>query len=96
MNPQGGSHDITPEFRAHLEWQVESALRRETRFAAPVVRPMARLRASVALIAAFAIGGIAVGASGEWQDARQRDALMDPAKSEEALMRLRVELAEAE
>ena len=35
MNPPGESHEIAPEFRARLEWQVESALRRETRFAEP-------------------------------------------------------------
>jgi hypothetical protein len=96
MNPQGGPHDITPEFRAHLEWQVESSLRRESRFAAPVARPMARWRTALAMIAAFAIGGIAVAASGEWQDARQRDAMIEAAQSEEALARLRVQLAEAE
>jgi hypothetical protein len=96
MNPQGGPHDITPEFRAHLEWQVESALRRETRFAVPVGGGVPRLRAALVLIAAFAIGGIAVAASGEWQDAQQRDALLESAKSEEALVRLRVQLAEAE
>lgn len=96
MNPQGGPHDITHEFRAHLEWQVASALRRETRFAVPVAGPLPRLRAALVLIAAFAIGGIAVAASGEWQDARQRDALLETAKSEEALVRLRVELAEAD
>jgi hypothetical protein len=96
MNPQGGAHDITPEFRAHLEWQVESALRRETRFAAPVGVPMARVRAIVALVAAFAIGGIAVAASGEWQDAKQRDLMIETARSEEQLARLRAQLAEAE
>lgn len=96
MNPQGGAHDITPEFRAHLEWQVESALRRETRFATPVAGPMPRLGAIVALLAALVVGGIAVAASGEWQDARQREAMMETAKSEEALLRLRVQLAEAD
>jgi outer membrane protein TolC len=90
------THDITSEFRARLEWQVESALRRESRFADPVGRPVSRLRAALALIAAFAIGGIAVAASDGWQDARQRDALTETAKSEEALVRLRIQLAEAE
>lgn len=93
MNPGSGSYEITPEFRARLEWQIESALRRRTRFAAPVDRRMPRLRMVAALVAAIALGGMAVAASGQLQEARQRDLLLDSAKSEEAVLRLRLELA---
>jgi hypothetical protein len=94
MNPPSGSHEVTPEFRAHLEWQIESALRREHRFATPIGGRVARLPVVLLVFAALATGGIAVAASGELQDARKRDLLIDTARSEEALVRLRVELAE--
>ena len=96
MTPTGGSHEVTPEFRAYLEWQIESALRRETRFAAPMSGRLPRVRAAVMVLAALAIGGIAVAASEQVQDARQRDRLIETARSEEALVRLRVELARAD
>jgi outer membrane protein TolC len=96
MNPPSESHEITPEFRAHLEWQIESALRRETRFATPISGGVARLRGALVVIAALAVGGIAVAASGELQEARQRELLIETARSEEALVRLRVDLARAD
>ena len=96
MNPPNGSHEMRPEFRAHLEWQIESALRRETRFASPAGGRQPRLRAVLVVLAALVTGGIAVAASGELQDARQRDLLIETARSEEALVRLRVELAQAD
>ena len=87
--------EIRPEFRAHLEWQIASALRREERFAAPVGGGLTRLRTAVAMMAALAVGAATMAASGELQEARQRDALIEAAKSEEALMQLRIELAKA-
>jgi outer membrane protein TolC len=96
MKGPNGSQEITPEFRAHLEWQIESALRRRTRFVAPVGGVMPRLRAAVVVISALAAGGIVVAASGELQEARQRDLLIETARSEEALLRLRLDLARAD
>ena len=96
MNPPSGSHEVRPEFRAHLEWQIESALRRETRFGAPAGGRMPRLRVAILVMASLAVGGMAVAASGELQDARQRDQLIETAISEEALVRLRVDLARAD
>ena len=96
MNPPGESHEITPEFRAHLEWQIESALRRETRFTEPAGGRMPRLQVALVAVAALLLGGIAVAASGELQDAKQRDLLISGASSEEALVRLRMELARAD
>ena len=96
MNRAEGSHDVRPEFRAHLEWQIQSAMRRETRFGEPVKPGHPRLRAAAMLVLAMAAGGIAVGASGELQDARERQAVLDGAQSELKLVRLRVELAKAD
>ena len=86
---------VRPEFRAHLEWQIASALRREDRFAAPVAAPWARVRAAVALVAALAVGAGAVAATAELQEVRQRDVLVDAATAEQKLLQLRVELAKA-
>ena len=96
MNRPEGSHDVRPEFRAHLEWQIQSAVRRQTRFGEPVHTGHPRLRAAAMLVLAMAVGGIAVGASGELQDARERQAVLDGAQSELKLVQLRVELALAD
>ena len=95
MNSLSEPHEPTPEFRANLEWQIQSALRRETRFAAAIGRPAARLRTAVVVLAALVVGGISGVASGELQDARRKDMLIESTKSEEALVRLRVDLARA-
>ena len=95
MNSLSESHEPTPEFRANLEWQIQSALRRETRFAAAIGRPAAGLRTAIVVLAALVVGGLSGVASGELQDARRKDMLIESTKSEEALVRLRVDLARA-
>jgi hypothetical protein len=95
MNPQVDAHEPTPEFRAHLEWQIETSLRRESRFAAPVTGRARQLGGALVVIAALAMGGIAGIAAGQVQDARKRDQLMETARSEQALAQLRLELAQA-
>jgi hypothetical protein len=96
MNPEIESHEPRPEFRAHLEWQIETSLRRESRFAAPAAGRARRLGAAVVVIAALATGGAAGIAAGRVQDARERDRLTDAARSEEALIRVRLDLARTE
>ena len=96
MNPPGESHQITPEFRAHLEWQIASAMRRETRFAEPTAGRPSRLHVALVAVVALFVGGIAVAASGELQESKQRDLLMATANQEEGLVRMRVELARAD
>ena len=96
MNPPGESHEITPAFRSHLEWQIESALRRETRFAEPTGGGVSRLHVALVAVAALFLGGIAVAASGELQDVKKRDLLLASAHQEEGLVRMRVELARAD
>jgi outer membrane protein TolC len=96
MNHATGSHDPVPEFRARLEWQVETALRRQTRLSAPVGGSVQRLRGVFMVLVALAVGGLAGVASGQVQDARQRDVLVENARSEESLVRLRLDLARAD
>ena len=36
MTGPSHAHEPSPEFRAHLEWQLETAMRRESRLAEPV------------------------------------------------------------
>lgn len=94
MNPELESHEPTPEFRTNLEWQIETSLRRENRFAAPVTGRARQLGAALVVVAALAAGGVAGLAAGQVQDARQRDQLMEAARSEEAVAQLRLGLAQ--
>lgn len=93
MNPPRDPHEATPEFLAHLEWQIETALRRETRLAAPVTGRLRGLRTAILVALALAAGGAVGIASGRAQDARQRDRLVDSARSEEMLLSVRLDLA---
>src|SRR5512145_2526886 len=95
MNPIE-SHEPTPEFRAHLEWQIETALRRESRLVAPVTSPPGRWLAALVVVGALAVGGIGGVASERVQDARDRDRLIESVRSEQALAQLRVDLARAD
>jgi outer membrane protein TolC len=92
------SHEPTPEFRSHLEWQIETAMRRESRLAEPVTgsAPTGWLRTAVVVLVALAVGGAAGIASERVQDAQTRNQLIENAKSELALMQMRVEMARGE
>jgi hypothetical protein len=92
MNPIE-SHQPTPEFRAHLEWQIETALRRESRLAGPVTAPPRRWVGALVVLAALAVGGIAGVASERVQDAQERDRLIERVQSELELAQLRLNLA---
>jgi hypothetical protein len=95
MIPSTELHEPTPEFRAHLEWQIQTALRRESRLASPVSRPGRPLVAALVVVAALATGGIAGIASERLQDARQRNQLIEAARSEVVLLNVRLELVRA-
>jgi len=95
MNTPMESHEPTSEFRAHLEWQIQTALRRESRLALPVSGHARRLGAALVVLAALATGGIAGLASGRMQDARQRNQLLEAAESQAKLLELRADLARA-
>jgi outer membrane protein TolC len=89
------SHEPTPEFRSHLEWQIETAMRRESRLAEPVTgsAPTGWLRTAVVVLVALAIGGAAGIASERVQDAKTRNQLLESAKAEQALLKSRYDLA---
>jgi hypothetical protein len=89
-------HAPSPEFRAHLQWQIETALRRESRLAAPVRGGVRRLRTAIAVAVALVVGGAAGVASGHVQDARQRSSLIDSVQAEMELTQTRLALAQAE
>jgi outer membrane protein TolC len=95
MNRPGESDEPTPEFRAHLEWQIQTALRRESRLASPVSGSRRHFGAALVVIAALATGGIAGIASERIQDARQRNQLIEAARSEVILLNVRLELVRA-
>lgn len=88
-------HEPAPEFMAHLEWQIRTAVRRERRLASPV-NGLRRVRTATAIAMAITIGAAGGVASGQIQDARQRDMLMQSVRAEEELLRTRLELARAE
>ena len=95
MNPLNQSHEPTPEFLAHLEWQIQTALRREDRLTSPVGASRRRFGAALLIIAALTTGGIAGIASERVQDARQRSQLVEAARSEVTLLNVRLELVRA-
>ena len=78
MTGQLDPHEPTPAFRAHLEWQIATALRRESRLTAPIARAHGWRVAALVLLA-LALGGAAGVASGRLQDAQQRNSLVQEA-----------------
>ena len=87
-------HEPTAEFRSHLEWQIATAMRRETRLAEPVTSaPAGWLRTVVVVLLALSIGGVAGIASERVQDAKTRNELLENAKAERALLKNRYDLA---
>ena len=94
------SHEPSAEFRAHLEWQLETAMRRESRLAEPVTAsPLGGLRrwgTAALVLVALAVGGAAGIASERVQDARTRNLLLESAQAERELLQVRYNLATAE
>ena len=94
-------HEPSPEFRAHLEWQLETAMRRESRLSAPVTaagRFRALRSAGTAILVGLAlvVGGAAGIASERVQDAKTRNQLLENAKAEQQLLKTRYDLAMAD
>lgn len=97
MNHPTDLHEPTAEFRSHLEWQIETAMRRESRLAEPVSSaPTGWLHTVVVLLLALAIGGAAGIASERVQDAKTRNELLENAKVEQQLLKTRYDLAMAD
>ena len=96
MDPALSFEEPTPEFRARLEWQILTALRRETRFSEPVLRPFGGARMTLAVVAALMIGALAGWIPGYAQENRDRNQLIENAESEASLLQLRLELVQKE
>jgi hypothetical protein len=94
------THEPSAEFKAHLEWQLETAMRRESRLAEPVTSaPLGGLRrfgTAVLVLIALAVGGAAGIASERVQDAKTRNQLLENAMADQALLKTRYELAQAD
>jgi hypothetical protein len=96
MNESVTLHEPTPEFLAHLEWQIETALRRETRLNAPTSSRLWRFRSVLVAVAALLVGAVAGMAPGFAQESRERDQLLETAKVEQSLANMRLDLAHAD
>lgn len=96
MDPALTGEAPTPEFRARLEWQIETALRRETRFSEPIARPLPRARTTLLVVAALVIGGAVGWIPGYAQESQERSQLIQNAQSEASLLQLRLDLVQKE
>lgn len=97
MSSITGMHEPTPEFRAHLEWEVVRAVRDEGR--REWTRPGGRfrgLRAAAVILVAVAMGAMAAALPAQVRSDRQRDTLIDAKQTELQLARTRLEIARAE
>lgn len=89
------THAPTKEFVDHLEWEVVSAFRRETRLDEQRrSRQTPWLRAAAVVLVSLAIGATAGLASAQMRDGARRDSLLDAAKADAALAALRLDLAQ--
>lgn len=89
-------HVPSDAFRANLEWQVRTALRRDARFAAPVQSDRRRMRSVVVLLIGLMLGAGAAVASAQVRDARDRAALLESIDVERRLAMLAMELRKSE
>lgn len=96
MMNQTGAHEPTPEFRARLEWQIESALRRRSRFSSPVTGRWRGLKAAAVILFAVALGGAAGIASAQVPGLRARGLLLENATSELQIATMRLDIARAD
>src|SRR5262245_34811766 len=85
----------SPAFRAQLEWEVTRAFRREARLGARSREPRRRLLHEATLVfVSVAVGATAGLASSQVRDSARRDSLLEAAKAEIALTKLRLQLAQ--
>lgn len=88
-------HEPTPEFRAFLETEVASAVRREARSSSWATRNARRFRTPVLMVTAFLVGAAAASLPAQVQDAKQRETLTATSRVEEQLAATRLDLARA-
>lgn len=86
-----------PEFRAHLEWEVVRALRRESSLGTRrVQRRRRRVRAAAIVCACLALGVVSNIASAQVRDGTRRDSLLEAARADLNLLMLRRQLLQAQ
>jgi outer membrane protein TolC len=89
-------HIPSDEFRANLEWQVRTALRREARFATPVRRDRRRVSSVIVLLIGLTLGAGAAVASAQVRESRDRAALLTTMESEHRVAEMQLQLASQE
>jgi hypothetical protein len=84
----------SPEFRAHLEWEVARAFRREASLRSAVHETRRRRRrAAVAVAICLALGTVSSFATAQVRDGTRRDSLLQAARAEVEMAQLRQDLA---
>jgi hypothetical protein len=94
MNDKIGRHEPTPQFRAHLEWEMERTLRRgPKRDAVTRTTRWDRLRRAAVILLAAAVGALGSVVSAQVQLSGERGVLIAAEESHLALAVRRVEIA---
>ncbi|HEY4320377.1 MAG TPA: hypothetical protein VGM77_04280 [Gemmatimonadales bacterium] len=84
----------TPEFRAHLAWEVARTFRREARLGVRTdITRRRRIRMVATVAVCLALGTVSGLASAQVRDTSRRDSLLDAARAEMAIDTLRLDLA---
>lgn len=88
-------NEPTPEFTRFLEWQVTSALRRQTRFAEPPRRGVTRyLGTAAVIVASMLVGAGGVAAASRIQNNQQKQVLLAEAQGEVRIAEMQLALAQ--
>lgn len=88
-------HSPTPEFRAHLEWEVTRAFRREASLGnRRFEKRRRRMRIVTVAAVCLALGTVSNFATAQVRDTVRRDSLLDSARSQVELLRLREQVAQ--
>ena len=85
-------HAPSDSFREHLEWQVRTAVRRETRFATPVAARRNRAPSVVILLIGLTLGAGAAVASAQVRESRDRATLLITSEREHRVAEMRLAL----
>jgi hypothetical protein len=97
MNSITGMHEPTPEFRAHLDWEVARAIRGEQprKWRRPEGR-LRGLRAAAVILVAVMMGAMAATLPAQVRNDRQRDTLLAAKQAELQLATTRLQIARSE
>lgn len=91
------SNTPSPDFRAQLEWEITRSFRRESRLGASRrERRSRRLRAIALVTLCIAVGTTTGIASAQVRDYTRRDSLLDAARAELLLVRVRLNVAQGQ